>query len=189
MLVVLTQGYEDEKAADQIIAEISRVVWERRRIHPPATPPSPPSRCGKGLVSDVGRRSPEAHAELALEFLDTLPHRRVGPAVTVDELRAALGGPLPEHGEEPRGGDRAARPGGRSRAGRHGRAALLRLRHRRPLPAALAADWLTSAWDQNATLYVSVARELGGRGGGGRLAAGDPRTCRARRASGSRPAA
>src|SRR4051812_31822943 len=23
------------------------------------------------------------------------------------------------------------------------------------LPAALAADWLTSAWDQNATLYVS----------------------------------
>ena len=38
----------DEKAADRIIADISRVVWERRRIPPPAFPPSPPSRCGKG---------------------------------------------------------------------------------------------------------------------------------------------
>ena len=32
------------------------------------------------------------------------------------------------------------------------------------LPAALAADWLATAWDQNAGLYA-LAR--GGRGGGG----------------------
>ena len=31
VLVVLTQGYEDEKEANRVIAEISRVVWQARR--------------------------------------------------------------------------------------------------------------------------------------------------------------
>ena len=39
------------------------------------------------------------------------------------------------------------------------------------LPAAVAADWLTTAWDQNAGLYVAVAGGGGGRGGRRRLAA------------------
>ena len=39
------------------------------------------------------------------------------------------------------------------------------------LPAALAADWLTSAWDQNAGLHVDVARRRGGRGDRRRLGA------------------
>ena len=93
--------------------------------------------------------------ELALEFLATLPHRRVGPAVTVDELRAALGGPLPEQGEEPLATierlARAADPGLVGMAGPRYFGFVIGGH----LPAALAADWLTSAWDQNAALYVS----------------------------------
>jgi glutamate/tyrosine decarboxylase-like PLP-dependent enzyme len=93
--------------------------------------------------------------ELALEFLDTLPHRRVGPAVTVDELRAALGGPLPEQGEEPlvtlERLAQAADPGLIGMAGPRYFGFVIGGH----LPAALAADWLTSAWDQNAALYVS----------------------------------
>ena len=36
------------------------------------------------------------------------------------------------------------------------------------LPAALAADWLASAWDQNAVLYVAAPAARRGRGGRGR---------------------
>ena len=38
------------------------------------------------------------------------------------------------------------------------------------LPAALGADWLTSAWDQNGGLYALVAGRRGRRGSGRRLA-------------------
>jgi beta-lactamase class A len=47
VLVVLTQGYEDEKAADRIIADISRVVWERRADPPQSSAqPAEPAREG-----------------------------------------------------------------------------------------------------------------------------------------------
>jgi beta-lactamase class A len=39
VLVVLTDGYQDEKEADQAIAEISRIVWERRALDPAPEPP------------------------------------------------------------------------------------------------------------------------------------------------------
>jgi glutamate/tyrosine decarboxylase-like PLP-dependent enzyme len=106
------------------------------------------------LETDAGllRRT----AELALEFLDGLPHRPVGATATIEELRAALGGPLPERGEAPREVveklARAADPGLIGMAGPRYFGFVIGGH----LPAALAADWLTSTWDQNATLYVSA---------------------------------
>ena len=38
VLVVLTEGYQDEKEADRLIAEISRVVWQNRSLTPPSSP-------------------------------------------------------------------------------------------------------------------------------------------------------
>jgi len=93
-------------------------------------------------------------AELAADYLDTLGERPVFPQVSPDELREALGGPL---ADEPLPAEQvvdelaaAAEPG------------VVALGSGRyfgfviggELPAALAADWLTSAWDQNAGLYA-----------------------------------
>jgi glutamate/tyrosine decarboxylase-like PLP-dependent enzyme len=93
-------------------------------------------------------------ADYAGQFLDSLDERPVGPAASVEELRAGLGGPLPERGSGAEQGVAeliaaaepgvTAIPGGRYFGFVIGGA----------LPAALAADWLTSTWDQNAGLYV-----------------------------------
>ena len=104
-------------------------------------------------------------ADLAIEFLDGLPERRVGPTASIEELRTALGGPLPERGEEPREVvERLARSADSGLVGMAGPRyfGFVIGGH---VPAALAADWLTSTWDQNATLYVtspanSVAEEV-----------------------------
>jgi glutamate/tyrosine decarboxylase-like PLP-dependent enzyme len=101
--------------------------------------------------SDLLKRT----TDLALQFLDSLPDRRVGPAVAIEELRSALGGSLPERGEEPLAVveqlARAADPGLIGMAGPRYFGFVIGGH----LPATLAADWLTSTWDQNATLYVS----------------------------------
>ncbi|HEV8580651.1 MAG TPA: aminotransferase class V-fold PLP-dependent enzyme [Thermoanaerobaculia bacterium] len=94
-------------------------------------------------------------ADLASGFLDGLPERRVGPAIAIEELRAALGGPLPEQGEP----DlevverlvRSADPGLVGMAGPRYFGFVIGGH----VPASLAADWLTSTWDQNATLYAT----------------------------------
>src|SRR3954471_17169035 len=93
--------------------------------------------------------------DLALEFLDGLPERPVRQAASIDELRAALGGPLPEQGTDDREVvehlARAADPGLIGTAGPRYFGFVIGGH----VPAALAADWLTSAWDQNAGLYVT----------------------------------
>jgi glutamate/tyrosine decarboxylase-like PLP-dependent enzyme len=110
-------------------------------------------------------RAAARHAE---SFLASLPTRRVGAAATPAEMRAALGGPLPEQGVAPeRVVDelaRAAEAGGLvASAGPRFFGFVVG----GSLPAAVAADWLTSAWDQNAGLFVlgpaaSVVEETAG---------------------------
>jgi glutamate/tyrosine decarboxylase-like PLP-dependent enzyme len=93
-------------------------------------------------------------ADLASDFLESLDERPVFPHVTVDELRDSLGGPLPAGPTDPEEVVErlvaAADPGLVATAsGRYFGFVI-----GGGLPAALAADWLTSAWDQNAGLYV-----------------------------------
>ena len=93
-------------------------------------------------------------AGYAAGFLDTLDERPVAPEADVEQLIQALGGPLPEEGMDPRavvaalvedaGPGIVGIPSGRYFGFVIGGA----------LPAAVAADWLTSVWDQNAGLYV-----------------------------------
>jgi glutamate/tyrosine decarboxylase-like PLP-dependent enzyme len=116
---------------------------------------------------DDRRRLLTRTAELANDFLDRLPTRPVGRAADLEKLRAAMGGPLPDAPQDPIGVTealaRAAEPGIIGTAGPRYFGFVVG----GSLPAALAADWLTSTWDQNAGLYAltpaaAVAEEVAG---------------------------
>jgi len=101
------------------------------------------------------RRSLETALHHALHHLESLHARRVAPSANLEELRSRLAAPLAAEGlpaeqvvsELARAvdGGLLGSGGGRFFAWVVGGA----------LPAAVAADWLTSAWDQNAVLYAT----------------------------------
>ena len=93
-------------------------------------------------------------AEIAAAYVDSLDDRPVFPQVEPEELREALGGPMPE---EPEPDEQVVEE--LAHAAEPGLVAMGSGRYfgfviGGALPAALAADWLASAWDQNAGLYV-----------------------------------
>jgi glutamate/tyrosine decarboxylase-like PLP-dependent enzyme len=102
---------------------------------------------------------------LAIDHLDSVPDAAVGVAPDLDELRAALGGELGEGGED--GASvlehlaRAAAPGIVASNGPRYFGFVIG----GGVPAAVGADWMTSAWDQVAGLNVcspaaAVAEEV-----------------------------
>src|SRR5690242_7637023 len=96
-------------------------------------------------------------ADAAADFLESLDERPVrAEEQDVERLTASLGGPLPERGLDPEAvlaslvenvdPGLTAMPSGRFFGFVIGGA----------LPAAIAADWLTSVWDQNTGLYAAT---------------------------------
>jgi len=89
----------------------------------------------------------------AREFLAGLDERSVAARVDAGAVREILGGPIPERGE-----DAEAIIDALAAAAEPGLVATAGPRHfgfviGGALPAALAADWLVSAWDQNAAFH------------------------------------
>lgn len=106
--------------------------------------------------------------EAAGEYLASLPERRILPPSTPEEVHADLDGPLPEEPQDPADvvAEVARRIAPHVTAMNAGRffGFVIGGTH----PAGLGAEWLVTAWDQNAGLYaptpgVSVAEEVAGR--------------------------
>jgi glutamate/tyrosine decarboxylase-like PLP-dependent enzyme len=116
---------------------------------------------------DAYRGALEQAREHAYAWLDSVPARRVAPTADADELAAVFGGPLPDTPSDP-----AEVVGLLARSAEPG---LMAMQSGRffgwviggTLPAALGADWLVSAWDQNsgmrfASPAVAAAEEAAG---------------------------
>jgi len=106
-------------------------------------------------------------SEIAADYLDTLDERPVFPRATLEELAAALGGPFPDEPCDPlevvEAMARDIDPGVVATAGPR----YFGYVTGGALPATVAADWLTTTWDQCAGFSVlgpsaSVVEEIVG---------------------------
>jgi glutamate/tyrosine decarboxylase-like PLP-dependent enzyme len=103
----------------------------------------------------IGKKLLEETLDLAHSYLEGLPRRHVGALEPVEKLRSRLRKSLPETGTDPAAvirelardvdGGLVASAGPRYFGFVTGGS----------LPAAMAADWLSSAWDQNAVLSIA----------------------------------
>jgi glutamate/tyrosine decarboxylase-like PLP-dependent enzyme len=134
---------EDQPAIEEPTVDLRPGIAHRR-----ASDPDP--RWGPETAALLRRT-----ADLALDYLETLPDRHVAPTATLDELRARLGGELNAEPEDPVAVIEAM--------GRESDGGVMASAGPRffgfviggSLPAALAADWLATAWDQNAGLFAT----------------------------------
>src|SRR5262245_4424836 len=128
----------------------------------------PTKGSGSRLASVDGRQALERAAELGIEYLRSVDDRPVAPAAWLEELREALDLPLPDTSTDAvtviEELARDADPGLTQMSGGRYFGFVIG----GSLPAATAADWLTTAWDQNAALVLptpaaAVVEEVAGR--------------------------
>ena len=155
-------GFSDREIVDITFAAAARNYFSRaiQALAIPVDPSPLDDELQQALLAGTDGgvyRAPlyRAH-EHALDWLDSVPTRPVAPARTADELIADIDVPLPEDGTDAAAVvDRLAEicePG------------LMAIGSGRfygwvmggTLPSALAADWLVSAWDQNAAMRFAT---------------------------------
>ena len=113
---------------------------------------------GRAVTAVSNHRMDQSLADRAVshacEYLNTIRQRPVRAIASASELRELLAGPLPGRGDDPTSVIDAL-----AAAGRTGTVASQGPRYfgfvtGGSIPAAIAADWLVSAWDQNAQMFV-----------------------------------
>jgi glutamate/tyrosine decarboxylase-like PLP-dependent enzyme len=100
--------------------------------------------------ADLATRA-AAHARA---YLETVGDRPVRASLTGDQLRERLGGPLPEHSDDPINVLDAVADAGKAGTVASQGPRYFGFVNGGSVPAAIAADWLVSAWDQNAQVFV-----------------------------------
>ncbi len=106
-----------------------------------------------------------AHARA---WISSEPSRHIGPLASADELAAVLGGPLPSEGRDPADVVDELAAGVEPGLMAMGSGRFYGWVIGGTLPAGLAADWMVSAWDQNAgmrfaTPGVAAVEQVAGR--------------------------